>query len=229
MGLFDSIKKVAHISNEKEDLEYADQLFSTLIVGPEPSKKATQFSSSHSRKEVLEKIMKLCEPYDTPHARYIIALAYAWFDVSKRKEAIVQLNRYLNNDLYTDLGNRQHYSVNFTAEQNNNIITATMYSYLGKCFEGEYEFDNALVAYQKARKLDTRGITQTLQICNVLIKMNNIDGAIKLLKSYKTDPSSSPENKKTDLRVKKNYLDQYTDKKDKGYVYKPRKKEEKKY
>ena len=59
--------------------------------------------------------------------------------------------------------------------------------------------------------------------------MNNIDGAIKLLKSYKTDPSSSPENKKTDLRVKKNYLDQYTDKKDKGYVYKPRKKEEKKY
>ena len=224
MGLFGAFKNKI----ELHDLEYAEDLFSTLCIGAPASEEAKKFSNTHDRQEVLEEVIRISKQYNSPHGRYLTAIAYAWSRVAYRKEAIKYLNDYLNGEPYTEGAIHRFYHYyedkNRMFEESLSIQQSSMYGYLGKAYEGEYMFENALKAYEKADELNPMGTLSTLlPICEVLIKMGDIDKAIKILKNKKLNHLTGIELTQQ-KKLRKNQLEIYGEKKKKGYVYKPRRK-----
>ncbi|WP_446715248.1 tetratricopeptide repeat protein [Caloramator sp. Dgby_cultured_2] len=60
-----------------------------------------------------------------------------------------------------------------------------VYSDLGKCYEGEYDFDNALRCYKLANKMDPAMPSGYIRIAQIYTKLGQIDEAIKLLEQAK--------------------------------------------
>lgn len=228
MGLFGAFKNKI----ELHDLEYAEDLFSTLCIGAPASEKAKKFSNTHDRQEVLDEVIRISKQYNSPRAKYITALAYGWSRVSHRKEAIHFINDYLLGPLYLEKGKHVSFLMpdgkHATSEEANNILTAELYRYLGKAYEGEYMFEAALETYKKMHSLDGRHLYSTLiPICEIYIKLGDIDTAISLVKNNKPYPSIRKEELRLENSVKKNYLEKYRSMKERNYVYKPRKKQSK--
>ena len=225
MGLLAIFRK----NNEEIDLNYVEDLFSTLSIGAPSSEKAKNFSKTHDRQEVLDEIIHIAKQYNSPRAKYINALAYGGSRVSHRKEAIHFINDYLLGPLYLEKGKHLSFLMPdgkyATSEEANNILTAELYRYLGKAYEGEYMFEAALETYKKMHSLDGRHLYSTLiPICEIYIKLGDIDTAISLVKNNKPYPSIRKEELRLENSVKKNYLEKYQSMKERNYVYKPRKK-----
>lgn len=88
---------------------------------------------------------------------------------------------------------------------------------LAKAYEGEYMFEEALSAYQKAWEIRPNACHYINMIARVYTKMNRLDDAISLLKDT---PLIEGETK----RMRIEHLKELQEKKAKGYVYRPRKK-----
>ncbi|MDD8049051.1 MAG: tetratricopeptide repeat protein [Thomasclavelia sp.] len=222
------VKPKIEINN---DIEIADALFSSLNIGVgiEISKEAQKIlATCNSRQDVLDRIIELASKHDTPRSRKLLALSYAWKGATYRKEAIEALNNYINNEL--DESEFRNMFIPGTtifasiSEEAKNRHLSDMYNFLGKCYEGEYEFDKALETFQKSHELAPEYIHNVLNVARVYSKLNDIDKSIEMLEQYKR--TTWYLNDESNREVTNNYLSEYKGKKERGYVYRPRKRKE---
>lgn len=239
MGLFDFVKEQLMPQNNNIDL--AEKLFSTLSIGSTSVSNNKQIRAilkqCPTRQDILNKVIELCGNPITPRQRYILAKAYSWSKSEFRRQAILYIEQYLSNPLYNDAYKNLHHSSagkQFTLDEEKNIHISEMYSYLGKAYEGEYEFDKALVCFKKEQELAPFWPSPYCHICDVLVKQNKLNEAMKTYISARKSPYYKPIKYKdllgtshTDDTFKKVIeakIIELQEKLDKGYVYKPRKK-----
>lgn len=240
MGLFGFLNKEKFKNNE----DLAEELFAeiSLVIGGE-NKRSRQvediMKKCETRQDVLNKIIDLVGEPSTPRGRYLLANAYAWSKVELRKQSIKYIELYLNNPLYEEAYKGHHHSSgdkDFSVDEEKNIHISHMYSYLGKAYEGEYEFDKALECYKKEQELAPYWAHPYCHICSILIKQNNLDEAMAMYLSAKKSPYykiieykdmfGEVHKDDTFVSVIDSQIIDLQKKMDKGYVYKPRKKKE---
>ena len=219
MGLFDKLK-----STSNEDI--ALQLFNSQNLGETVNTQAQKIIDSCSnRQEILLKAIELCgnDP-TTPKQLYIVSHCYVWLGAKYRKQAIEYLEKYIAVGAAWD-GTPQD-----TIDMGNYQIDqlkankASVYNYLGKAYEGEYQFDKAEQAYLNAEKLDPSFATFSVCVANTYIKRNELEKALEYLNSKKQ--TSYYKQDTQDYRVLlENAINDVTSKIEKGYQYKPRKRQ----
>lgn len=155
----------------------------------------------------------IAEP-STSREYSIKSLACEWAGASYRQETIKWTLKWIETECEDSLDDSSWYP-GCTPQQSR---LATGYERLAKAYEGEYMFEEALAAYQKAWKIRTNAYHYINMIARVYTKMNRIDDAIALLKNT---PLIEGELKQS----RNEHLKELKEKKAKGYVYKPRKKQ----
>lgn len=223
MGLFDKL-----ISKPETDEDIALQLFESQGIGSVVGKNAKKILNSCKDKQaVLLKAIDLCgENPKTPKQLYVVSNCYVCLGAKYRLQAIEYLEKYIDvgavwSGTPKDTIKFDGYSVNQLEENK-----ALVYYNLGKAYEGEYEFEKAEQAYSNAEKIEPHFATYSICVANTYIKRNNLQKALDYL-----------ENKKYGNYYKKNIndykilldsaIDDVMKKIEKGYQYKPRKKQNK--
>lgn len=153
----------------------------------------------------------------SPKELYAVSKAYVWAGASCRKEAIEALTRYIKVGAYYDglPSGDIHIDGKVVSQKNANI--AAVYSDLGQAYEGEYQYEDALAAYNKASEIMPFWASNYVKAAGVLSKLNRIDESISLLKKAR------PKVANDDRAAIDKYLTEMIDKKAQGYVYRPRK------
>lgn len=234
--------KISNKTIIHNDEDIAQALFDSLNVGhtiPDSliSTVNQMLNDCKTRQDILNKIIDLTIDANTPHKRYLLAMANIYSGAKYRQNTIHYINLYLNNPLYEDAWKHIHHDINNTLQIERNLHISKMYSYLGKAYEGEYQFQEALNAYQTAIKFDPASPLAIIDSSNILVKMNQLNEALTFLKSFTNSPYYVRKNKKTTLDGKTYYDNWYkssidnaiSDVKAKiknGYKYKPRKKKQ---
>ena len=229
------------IKKKQEDSNaiLAQNIFNTLSVGHSLSPNEQQdvniaISGCSTRQDVLDKVIELCTPANTAHRRYLVAISLAWSTVKRRKEAIIAIKYYLENPLYPgEYDNRSHGRIGGVMSDSKSMHISEMYRYLGKAYEGEYQFENAYQAFMKAVDATPYSVSHYCDLIGILIKMNRLDSARQVCIDAQNLPYYQPYHKKTydgkeyvDGSFKKVIDAQLLDidkKIEKRYVYKPRK------
>ena len=178
-------------------------------------------SSCKTRSEKLEKIAKLCEPAKTNEDLYYISKSYVWAGAQYRTAAIRYLLEYIEaGGFWEGLPDEKIPMDGYVLDQKASNISSA-YADLAKCYEGEYEFDKALEAYQKAYELLPYSVANLIGISTIYIKKNNLDKALAALEEAKNstyynipDFSDVVDRHIVDVKIKI----------EKGYVYKPKRK-----
>lgn len=182
-----------------DNIELALQLFNTLSLGYDIDAKYKQEINKIlnslkdetgyiDRQLLLNKIIELVGEPQNSKQRFIIAKAYAWSKAAYRKEAIKYLELYLSNELYEDEYKYCHHDVygrTPSIEEEKNIHIADMLQYLGKSYEGEYEFEKALTCYQKVKDLTYFWPHTYCNLVKIYTKMNKLSEALKICKEAK--------------------------------------------
>lgn len=238
MGLFNFVKERFKPKNNNIDL--AEKLLGNLSLGNANDSDKKQIDAilkqCPTRQDVLNKVIELCGDPVTPRQRYIIAQAYAWSKTEFRRQAIIHIEQYLSNPLYEDAYKNHHHTFaykQFTLNEEKNIHLSEMYSYLGKGYEGEYEFDKALLCYKKEQEFAPYWPSPYCHICEVLIKQNKLNEAMETYMLAKKSLYYKPIKYKdligkscsdnTFKKVIDGHIIDLQEKIDTGYVYKPRK------
>ncbi|MBP0965477.1 MAG: hypothetical protein J5999_09340 [Oscillospiraceae bacterium] len=223
MSLLESIFKKACVSNEDIALE----LFESENVGGNVSSEAKRILKSCSgRQEVLLKAIELCgsEP-DTPKKLYIVSHCYVYLGAAYRKQAIKYLEEYiLKGAVWEGTPAARIREDGYILDQLK-ANQASVYSYLGKAYEGEYEFEKAETAYKSAESLAPYFAAYAVQTAETYIKRNNLQTALNYLEKYKK--STYYKKNVNDYKLLlDNAISDINSKISKGYVYRPRKKSE---
>lgn len=190
------------------------------------------------RQDLFDEIIRLCSPADNPKRRYLTAKAHAWSRVSHRAKAIESLNTYLNNPLYEKKTENMPGDSFICCHEVNrrDIHLSEMYGYLGKAYEGEHDFDNALAAYTKANKYTPFYAHTYCWMANIYRKMNDLPSARKVYEDAQKsiyyppftyyiidDNPQTDDGFKTIIDCKIEEIDALIQK---GYIYKPRKRKQ---
>ena len=229
--------------NREEDVDLAIALFNTLQLSTQEfpkdiSRKVNKLVKSlPDRQDLLNKVIELAGSPETPKKRWILAKAYSWSRVEKRKEAINFINLYLENDLYLDAYQHLIHSV-YAPKENNSmelerkIHASQFYKALGDMYSGEKMFADALASYQSGYKLTPFFASSVYDIADVYIKLNRLDLAKSMLEVvmnseyYKTNVSHLSQIDRLHVesyrKVILGILDEVDDKIAKNYVYRPR-------
>lgn len=193
-------------------------------------------------RDTLLLIVDLCTPAENNEQLELLSRAYSWLGAKYRKETIASYERYFKE---IDLEN---YKEEYPLFENGKEIRikdkfhVNLFSDLlnyTKALEGEYEFENAALVLEKANKLFPYCYTIYAKKFDILKKMNKLDEVIELIKECLDAEWSQPyeiqiesENKTTlndsNRRALLADFTKFTKLKEKGYVYKPRKKSVKK-
>lgn len=183
-------------------------------------------SSFSPRIYVLKTAADRIEPI-TLRSLHVKALCYLYAGATCRQEAIYWLNKYLaKGDLWLP-------GVMLPIQQDEYFIDPKIYyrahllCELGKLYENEYLFQEAFEAYIQQLNFVQVLPWGAIYAANVRVKMNDINAGIKLLgevlKSYRSQYGKTNDN--FNLRINETLIELYA-KKDRGYVYRPRKKQE---
>ena len=207
------------------DTNIALELFDSQCLGGVTSKKTQQILAlCKNREEILLKAIEFCgvNPTDAKQL-YIASHCYVWLGAKYRTQAIEYLNKYISVGASWSGTPKGIMSYgNYTVNQLD-ASKASVYHYLGKAYEGEYDFENAEIAYANAEKLEPYFATYSVCIANTYIKRNELPKALQYLQGKKQTPYY-----KNDINDYKlllgNALSDVLSKIEKGYVYKPRKK-----
>ncbi|HOJ48544.1 MAG TPA: hypothetical protein PLD48_06740, partial [Bacillota bacterium] len=196
MSIFDKFLKK---DNDVDDnLEFAQALFDCLKLsvgfGSEGSiqKKAKEFvKNAKDRHEVLGKVIELCQGIENPEAYYLIGTAYIWKGAKFRQQAIFYLEKFLS----------------LSYPETNTLFR--IYIDLGKAYEGEYDFYNALRYYLEAKNVNPSISPSYAHIATIYVKMNKLDEAIKFLKDAKKLPYYKPRKIVSPIDGKVSYDDTF--------------------
>ena len=171
----------------------------------------SQIDAHPVRKERLLYIASLCEGKYTPLARYTRAYALLWAGASARPDAIEAMREYINSGIVAkELPNHEK------VDQ----LRAWDYLSLAEALEGEYQFEEAYDAYTKALSLHPALSPAAINRSLLLVKMGRMDDAIDQLIAYH-DSGVCPKELESSVVA---YIKEIREKKRKGYVYRPRKK-----
>lgn len=155
--------------------------------------------------DTFNKVIEYCGPPNTPKARYIYALTYAWSRVEYNDLAIKYLELYLNDELYYPISDKTYHIFE-------------MRRYLGQAYEKKRDLDSALKNYQICLQITNKYPAPYLDIANVYRKQNDLNKALEILKEATNSPFYI-----NDFKVSiDNRIEEYTNKLKKGYKYKPR-------
>ena len=227
-----------------KEINIAKDLINADYVGPIPldDESPKIMENFSSRQERLDYAINLLKKYNTPQSRYYLCEAYHNSNVSRRKESIDVFLKYLSNELYKDVigkidpGAISLYKMSYFDAMNFHI--ATVLSWLGEAYEGEYDYENALLAFKKSYSLAPYFSGAPGQVSRIYMKMNRIDKSIEVLEKYKTTRWYAPYDEKTysgnvyhhdDNKVLVDeWIDDYKKKIERGYVFRPRKRKSKK-
>lgn len=166
-----------------------------------------------SQRFIAAKASSLLPEPTTSREYSVKSWACEWAGAEYRKETIKWTLKWLETGCKHSHDDTAYYPGCSPAQSR--IITA--YDRLAKAYEGEYMFDEALAAYQKAWEIRPNASHYINMIARLYTKMNRLDDAISLLKNT---PLIEGE-----LKTARNaLLKELKEKKAKGYVYRPRKK-----
>lgn len=137
-----------------------------------------------------------------------VAYAYMWQGAKFRQLAIAYIERFISTEYILD-SHRDNY----------NIAMWSMYSSLSKLYEQEYQFDKAIDALKECSKIShNTNSADFTRVGDILVKID-----VQQAENYYVDLLSS--NKYPQFKRQFAYaLDEVLEKKNTGYVYKPRKK-----
>ena len=204
MGLLEGFK----------DIVNKDTAFSLYSMFKDDPKKMIK---KYKTKEAL--LLEVIRLTGTPKKRrdyYIIAHSYVDLGAKYRPQAIIALTQYLKKGGYwsgtpndtIDMGD-------YKADQRKECIAAE-WECLGKAYEGEYIFDEAMRCYREAMQLTPYSETPVMYIADLYVKMNDINSGLAFLteikKSRYKNMKQAAVGKYKELKAKKAS----------GYVYKPR-------
>ncbi|RGG79386.1 hypothetical protein DWW76_13030 [Coprobacillus sp. AF17-11AC] len=193
-------------------------------------------------RDTLLLIVDLCTPAESDKQLELLSRAYSRLGAKYRKETIISYEKYfkkINLENYKEEyplfenGKEVRIKDKFHVDLLSDLLNYT------KALEGEYEFENAFFILETANKLFPCCYTIYAKKFNILKKMNRLDDAIELIKKCLDSKWSQPyeiqiesENRTmlndSNRRALLADLAKFTELKEKGYIYKPRKKNIKK-
>jgi tetratricopeptide (TPR) repeat protein len=179
---------------------------------------------ANNRHEVLDKILKLCSNIKEPHAYYLTGTAYVWKGAKFRKDAINYLEKYSTNPSEALCGGSYLRGGKFV-EQTLEMHLHYVYQNLGKAYEGEYDFDKALLYYIKAKESDPYVESSYIHIAEIYSKLGDLDKSIETLKAVQQSEYYKDDN--SFKVIIDSYLKEFTDKKERGYIYRPKRRHKK--
>ena len=169
-----------------------------------------------SKKDCLLAAIQLCGYPTTPKQLYIVSSCYVLCGASYRPQAIEFLNKYINVGAVWEGTPCDNFIIDGHIINQLDLNRAAVYCDLGKAYEGEYQFDNALKSYFNAIKFDPSCTPAIAYSADVFVKKNLIDAGLNFLTNFKNSPFK-------DVRsIARSKTQELKDKKSKGYVYKAR-------
>lgn len=222
------LNKIKEIFNTENDIDIALQLFESQGIGGNIGSKAKAIlKNCKTRQDVFLKAIELCgENPSDPKSLYIVSHCYVWLGAKYRTKAIEYLEKYIAvggvwSGTPSDIIEMNGYSVDQLASNK-----ASVYSYLGKAYEGEYMFEKAETAYTTAEKLIPYFATYSVCVSDTYVKRNDLHKALHYLNNKKQ--TSYYKKNVDDYRILLDKaISDIEGKIKKGYVYKPRKKSNK--
>lgn len=218
----------------KSNIELAEQLFETLSVfAPKESQYKYEvdkiLKTCNSKEEILHKVIELCGDSTDPRYLSLLSKVYVWAGANYRQQAIDCLKKYISVGVYID--NSDDVFAGPIRVYRKNLYLAEAYDNLGKCFEGEYLFDEAFDCFKQAHAI-APAFYGVLPIARILLKKGSIDCALDVLRSERNSPFYNDRVGLDKFGLKtiyqgqhigiENTIEEYENKKKKGYVYKPR-------
>lgn len=226
--------------NKDNNIELAETIFGMLGVGGGISKYEKQakriINSCKSRQEILNEVIKFCGRPETPRQRYLLARAYSWSNIEYNDKAIEYLELYLSNDLYEDSFKNNLAYNDYNDRKRWHIARVSLD--LGLAYDKARNIDKALEKYYDVLNIIPESQIPYLHIADMYRKKNQLDKAIEILEQARKSKyyvkneikdalGNSYKPKQYDNTfieiIDKYYID-YLNKKNKGYVYKPRNK-----
>ena len=202
-----------------ENLEFAEQIMNGLQLGHSPSRAYMQrvekfLEQQKSQQIAAQEVAKLCGTPFSAKGYYIKAFACSWSGAKYRQETIKWTKKWIEADFtYPDMPKWQYGDCGPYESR-----ASQAWEWLAKAYEGEHMFDEALNAYQTAWKIRPNGFHFINLIARVYTKMNRLDDAIALLES-------TPMMEDEPQELREYNLNELYAKKERGYVFRPRKKE----
>lgn len=213
MGLFNKIKVNQNIELALQICNY----YQGGVVSPPYTYKVQRLiKKCGSKKDCLMAAISLCGIPTTPKQLYIVSHCYFLAGALYRPQAIEYLLKYIKLGAVWEGTPKDNINIDGYIINQLSLNKASVYYNLGKSYEGEYQFDDALNWYFKSLKINPTSSPAVYAIADVYVKKNCIDDGLKFLQSYRNskykDVRLIVDEKSRELR----------DKKAKGYVYKPR-------
>lgn len=238
MSIFSFLLNPEKKLNDKLDLAEALLSAQPLLPGEKKNKKIEKIlKTCTSRQAVLDKVIELCGEPAAPRQRYISAIAHTRSKAETQETAIRFLELYLANPPYEAAYENVHHfwgNKKFSPEEEKNIHLADMYSHLGKAYESQNSFSQALACYKKEMELTPFYATPFSRAASIHVKKNQMTEAMNLLLSAKKSHYYKPIKYKTAngetvtedtfKKVIDNHIIDLERKIEKGYVYIPKKK-----
>lgn len=171
-----------------------------------------------NRIKTLSSAAALIDTPSTTKELYAVSKAYVWAGAKYRKEAIKYLKEYVDVGAYWDgLSNSYFFDSSGASNSQADIQRSFVYTDLGDALESEYEFDEAIEAFQKAISLAPNMVHNYVKQAGVYVKLGKIEDGISILKRSKKQLS------KVDQELVNEKIADLADKLARGYVYRPRK------
>ena len=157
--------------------------------------------------DALNKVLEYCEEPNTPKARYLYAITYAWSRVIYNERAIFYLEKYLNNELYPKFTKTNEMKAYHLQE---------MYSYLIDCYIKDLKYDKALdVCECFLNNINSEEKSIYYKKADILRRKNKLSEAVDVYQTAKKHTSSDE-----DLNYIEGKIDDLNSKINKGYVFK---------
>lgn len=210
--------------------ELAYYLFESLQLGaavnPQYEKEIQKLKSECKNfREMLFRVINLIGYPETVKEKYTYAYAYYWLGAEYRPQAINAFVEYIRSGCLPDVEKRYIPEFDFYANCRHNRASA--FHDLGVCFEKEYQFENAMRCYSKALKTEPFYECHYIFIARLYAKMNNLSEGI----SFMTDVQKTNKYYRMSHNTNGTFakaidieLEELISKKERSYVYRPRKK-----
>lgn len=209
------IKKIKESSNVNLALEVSNYFHGGLVSSPLQVQKFIK-SNNNSKIDSLLAAINLCGEPNTPKKLYIVSRCYVMAGAKYRPKAIEYLLKYIDIGAVWEGTPRDFVVIDGLRINQLDLNRATVYCDLGKAYEGEYQFIDALNWYHKSIDIDPTCSQAVSYIADCYVKMNSIDDGLIFLKGIKKTGCK-------DMKLIANSkIKELNEKKAKGYVYKPR-------
>lgn len=174
-----------------------------------------------TRAEQFAKIAELCLPATTNEELFFISKSYVWAGAAYRLKAIEYLKKYINAGAICEETPDGTRNVNGILYDLKSLSIADVYTDLGNCYAGEYEFDQAIECFRQAYSLAPYIPSNAVKISEMHVKKNELYKALDFLQVAKGSSYYAFEDFRS---VIDKYILDVQRKIENGYIYRPRKK-----